>query len=536
MRRLASSFSTWGLLVVGGFLLLSAGAYAQQWESAYGDSLKEETARNGVRPVTEGGYVSVGDTKSLLLNQNDIYVVRTDNHGVLAWARSYDIGPDDAGTDIEEVRDAQGATDGFIITGYTNHRSGSPCGTTYNVFLLRIDRCGNVVWQRTYGEIDFDEYGWDVVEATRGAPLLGTNTGDFIVAGWQGNTPNRNGYLLRVTSAGVPVWGTLYRGPQNNRDDYFYSLDEATTTGAGEIIAAGGTSSYRLVTSLDGWLVRVNGNTGVVVIATAHGSPVSTEEFRSVQELNTGSNAGDIVTIGQTTTAGGVNRDVYLLETTSALNFVANLMLGFNDYDEGFYVREISAAAGNIPSNIITTGYLIPPKNWGHGGEEVFLQEFVTGTTLASVGNTLVFGEEYNDRGWSVEPVAAASPCVIAGFIMAGSIEKPFHNPTDPRQLYMIKTNGKVTTCEMSFAPPTKIPNFDRIALNPLTATLKIDCVPPIGATILTREQPVCRVQGHGTIQCLIPDCAPPPPAPGADPDQNLSERSIDIMDKALSR
>jgi hypothetical protein len=454
---------------------------------------------------------------------------------VLAWSRSYDIGPGDVGTDIEEVRDTHGETDGFIITGYTNHRSGSPCGTTYNAFLLRIDRCGNVMWVRSYGEIDFDEYGWDVVVAASGNPLLGTRSGDFIVAGWQGNRPNRNGYLLRVTSAGVPLWGKLYRAPVNNRDDYFYSLDEASTTGAGEIIAAGGTTSYRANSDLDGWLVRVNGNTGAVVTSTASGGAGSDEDFRSVQELNTGSNAGHIVTIGQTSTVGGVNRDVYLLENTSGLSFVANVLLGFNGFDEGFYVREIPAAAGNVPSTVITTGYVLPPNNWGHGGEEVFLQEFVTGTTLASVGNTFVSGEEHDDRGWSVEPVMAAAPCLISGFIVAGSIERPYWNPTDPLQLFMIKTNDLTTTCEMAFAPPTTIPNFDRIASNPLTAAMTVNCTPPIGTAILTREQVICRVQGHGTIQCPIPDC-PPPPAPNRNNDHDLSERSINTTKEAFNR
>lgn len=538
MRRLASSFIKRGLLVAGGLLVLSAGAYAQRWENAYGDPVKEETARNGVRPVSEGGYVSVGSTKMTAAPfLEDVYVVRADNHGLVAWSKSYDIGDIDVGTDIEEVKNAQGATDGFIITGYTNHRAGSTCGNSYDVFLLRIDRCGNVVWQHTYGGTTTDEYGWDVVEARlgNGPGNPGPNPGDFIVAGWRGNTPARDGYLLRVDPAGVIVWGKVYNGP-NNQDDYFYSLDEATTINPGEIVAAGGTTSYRVPVNLDSWLVRVNGNTGLVATASAYGTGTTTEEFRSVQELNSGGNAGHVVAVGQRTTATGVNRDVYLLETDPVFGFIANVLLGFNVFDEGFYVREIPIVAPDLPSTVVVTGYLTPPQNWGHGGEDAFLQEFTTGT-LAPVGLTAVYGNANNDRGWSVEPVELllGSPCFTSGFIVAGFIQRPLVAPADPLQLYMFKADGgKSTGCELKFTPPTMTPASQQVRQNPTVIDLTVNCIPPITSVKLIWEQVICPLDPIGTQHCPIPNC-PPPPGANPDHDQNLSERSIDMTRRAFS-
>jgi len=522
MRSLASDFIRRGLLIAGGILLIGGAAHAQRWENVYGDPFKEETARNGVRPVSEGGYVSVGDTKTGVAG--DIYVVRTDNHGVLAWSKSYDIGVNDVGTDIEEVLDAQGATNGFIITGYTNHRPGSQCGNSYDAFLLRIDRCGNVIWQHTYGNSTIDEYGWDVVEATRGNPIQGTNPGDFIVAGWQGNSPLRDGYLFRVNAAGAIIWGKIHRGP-NNQDDYFYSLDEATTISPGEIIAAGGSSSYRIPANHDAWLVRTNGNTGMVVTASAYGTPTTVEELRSVQELNTGGNAGHVVAVGQTTTGG--NMDLYILETDPVFGFIADSRLGFNFADEAFYVREVPAQAIGNPSTIIVTGYLTPPVGWGHGGEDAFLQEFTTGN-LALVGNTFVYGGVNNDRGWSVEhvPLLLGSPCFTSGFIVAGFTQRPSVDPNDLQQLYLFKTNaGKSTGCEESFAPPVKLARYTQIRQNPVISDQTINCIPQVVPLTLPWEQVLCPLSPDGTVQCLIPDC--PAPAPSPDLDENLSERSV---------
>ena len=50
----------------------------------------------------------------------NIYVVRTDNYGLLGWSKIYSIGRVDVATDIEEVVADDGRHDGFIITGYTN--------------------------------------------------------------------------------------------------------------------------------------------------------------------------------------------------------------------------------------------------------------------------------------------------------------------------------------------------------------------------------------------------------------------------------
>jgi hypothetical protein len=535
MRRFNNGIIMRGLLIAGCFLALTVGAEAQRWEKGYGDPVKLETARNGVQPVIEGGYVTVGDTKNAATpGAGDIFVVRTDNHGIVAWERAYDIGLNDVATDIAEIPGGGTGTNGFIITGYTNHgAAGDMCNTTtYDVFLLRIDRCGNIVWRRTYGDIQKDEYGWDVIRATTGNGVT-TFPGDFIVAGWQGNTPTRDGYLLRVTAAGVPIWGTLYRGPVNDLDDYFYALDEATIVNAGEIIAAGGTTSYS-GGNLDGWIVRVNGNTGAVANGASHGDAVATQEFRSVQELKIGSNLGHIVAVGRTTSLAQ-DIDVYLLETDAVLVRQADVVLGFCSPDEGFYVREIPGAPNNVPSNVIITGYLTPQPGWGHGAEDAFLQVFVTGN-LDPSGNTFVYGNGSNDRGWSVEPVRAAANCVTAGFIVAGSIAKPVVAPADLLQLYMFKTNtARSSGCELTFTPPTRIPVFPRIALNPLTANLTVNCIPPIAPIVLAWEQTICALILDNTMNCPNPNCQG-----GADEmpnaEHDLSEQRIDGVRNMVNR
>ena len=508
-----------GLSIAGCVLALCGTAQAQRWENLFGDTTLQ-TARNGVRPVTGGGYIAVGGSN--IGPNEDIYVVRTDNHGLLGWSKTYSIGNADVATDIEEVLTG-GVNNGFIITGYTNHGDpGDTCGNSQDIFLLRIDNCGAVMWQNTYGAATTDEYAWDVIVATvgnAGPPI--TNPGDFVVAGWQGSTPNRDGYLLRTTALGAPIWGQLYNLPQNNFDDYFYSLDEATVGGgAGDIIAAGGSTSFRVPANLDTWMVRVPG-TGVGVTASlAYGGAATDEDLRSVQELNSGGFGiiGDIIAVGRMTT--GANTDVYLLQANNLLLPVGDRRNGFNLSDEGYYVREIPGPP-NVPSRVIVTGHITPPVGWGFGGTDAFLQEFTTGPGLAPFGNEFVYGGPRDDRGWSVEPIQLNTVCTRPGFIVAGFFQG---TANDPQQLYMFKTDvnvlgDKTTGCDTSFTPPTQSPNFSDNPARPTPRPFTNECIPPITHVSRTWIDVLCPLKLDGTVNCPVPDCKPAPQQKNLDPD-----------------
>jgi hypothetical protein len=523
-----------GLILAGMLLAISASAYAQRWEMLYGLQNCTEAGRNGVHRVSEGGYVAVGETFSVAAGcaTSDAYVVRTNNHGALAWQHAYNIGRNDSATDIEEVKNAAGAFDGFIVTGVTNHgNAGDNCAVSRDIFLLRIDRCGNVVWVRTYGPATTDEIAWDVHVATNGNGVT-TFTGDFLVAGSTTSATGRNGYLMRTNSAGTVIWGRLYIGP-DDADDYFHALDQLSIgANAGQIVAAGGTTSYPTNT-LDAWLVRVDGNNGAIINASAYGRTSTDEDFRSVQELVAGTRAGDIVAVGRTTTIGSpLSTDVYLLETTSALAFVVDRTLGDNSTrpDEGYYVREISLGAA-VASRVIVTGYLTPPATVTHGLKDAFLQEFTTGT-LAVFGGAFIYGADRDDWGWSVEPVAASGTCITAGFVVAGFSNNHDSLTTDPRQLYMFKTNSaKATGCNRSYTPVNTLPHFPRFQDLPVSTFLQATCTPPVARTQLTFSRVACALITDGTGTCNIPACLFPKANPGAD----LSDNVVEMSESAVS-
>ncbi|MGE3801256.1 MAG: T9SS type A sorting domain-containing protein [Candidatus Kapaibacterium sp.] len=269
-------------VVLLGLLFVSV-ADAQQWKYVYG-ALGNEVGFNRVKPVTGtcasttpsgggsayNGYIAVGTSFTRDPN-GDIYVVRTDNNGATAWERTYDINNNnlaDAGWGLVEVSDGSG----FVITGFTEVTSGD-----YDVFLMKINCQGNILWTQTYGTVVGNEYGLDVIETTTGNPNnfpKPTAAGDFVVCGFMEYIPagqqvlNRDAYLLRTMNTGAIIWDAQYDNPTGVTGIFdmerFYALTEATPVGTaptGDIIAVGewvGVNGG----GMDGYVLRANGDNG----------------------------------------------------------------------------------------------------------------------------------------------------------------------------------------------------------------------------------------------------------------------------------
>jgi hypothetical protein len=450
-KKIASSIAS----LLAGATILAAGAAdaaAQEFDYTYGGEECIEAGRGGVQPVRDGGgYVAAGETFSnTACETSDIYVIRTNNDGSRAWSISYDLGGNDSATDILEVVNDPEGNGGFIITGVTEQLRQQECRPSRDVFLLRIDRCGFVIWMKTYGHESSDEIGWDVVEAQTGNERYRTAPGDFIVAGSTTIKANcRHGYLLRVTSRGDLIWDALY---ETGLDDYFYALDECLNNineRTGDIVAAGGTNGYS--GNYDAWVVRVNGDNGQFTAglhnAAAYGRE-GFEEFRSIQELKYNDKyAGDLVLTGQTN-SGLSNSEVYLLQTSphpcepradETMGDLGRLP------DEGYCIRELPFDVNDEArrGDLVVTGYVSAlAEAGGHGGKDVFLQ--VYRPLWNQLGPyTMTYGGRGTDWGWSVAPVEKEE-CRSAGFIIAGFTNSPdLVAPWDPQQLYLIKTNER---------------------------------------------------------------------------------------------
>lgn len=155
------------------FWIVKIGANGELvWERSYGGTgidIAQDIAR-----TEDGGYVICGSAISndgdisASRGESDAWVIKIDGEGQLLWERSFGGSAFDAAESIRPARDG-----GFVIAG--NSRSSdqdvSANAGQNDLWVLKIDREGQLLWQQSYGGSDLD-FGFDAVETSDGGILL----------------------------------------------------------------------------------------------------------------------------------------------------------------------------------------------------------------------------------------------------------------------------------------------------------------------------------------------------------------------------
>jgi hypothetical protein len=171
-----------------------------------------------VDQFSTGGYIVAGYGTNV---PHDICLARIGPLGDSLWIKTYGGSLPDKAYSVRRTSD-----NGFIVAGHTD--SFGP--GVVNVYLLKTDSLGNVLWERTYGGSASDQ-GWAVRQ---------TGDGGYIVAGVTMSFGEGAGdaYLLKTDSLGNVLWERAFGGPSPDRA---FSVAE---TQDGGYVLAGRTRSY----------------------------------------------------------------------------------------------------------------------------------------------------------------------------------------------------------------------------------------------------------------------------------------------------
>jgi len=133
------------------------------WTKTYGGPYDEEGWE--VQETTDGGYIIAGHTYSFGSGNADVLLIKTNANGDTLWTKTYGGTGNDLGFSIKETFDS-----GYVITGYTySFGAGSR-----DVYLIKINRYGDLIWTRTYGGVHKD-CSYSVQQ---------TSDGGYIITGW----------------------------------------------------------------------------------------------------------------------------------------------------------------------------------------------------------------------------------------------------------------------------------------------------------------------------------------------------------------
>ena len=231
------------------------------WQKCYGGTGYDTGI--AIVEVADGGFVFAGATNSrdgdVSGNHGgiDIWVVKIDKSGVLAWQKCI------GGTLADYPNSLQKTSDGgFVVAGLTESNDGDVKGNHGNgdMLVAKLSGAGAVEWLRAVGGSKNDE----------GMSARQTSDGKYIVAGWTNSTDGditnpkggKDALLVLLDAAGKVVWARNYGG---SKTDYAFSVVEA---GGGSFAFAGETFSSDGDVSLfkgasDAWVVKVSA-TGAV--------------------------------------------------------------------------------------------------------------------------------------------------------------------------------------------------------------------------------------------------------------------------------
>ena len=166
------------------------------WSRNYGGNSNE--AGYGLAQTSDGGFILIGSTENPLTGVKNVYLVKTDTAGEVLWTRTHGGLNDDAGLSITERFTDEGIPEGYTYTGYTRSYF-QPGQSNSNIFVVETNPSGIATFFYTYGSTGNDF----------GESLIPHPEGGFVLLGTKSNPSSgvKNVFLARIDdNISNPLW------------------------------------------------------------------------------------------------------------------------------------------------------------------------------------------------------------------------------------------------------------------------------------------------------------------------------------------
>jgi hypothetical protein len=205
------------------------------WQKRFGAG--QSDAFNCVVNTPDGGYLAVGETRSFGAGNLDIFLVKINASGTVVWSKT--VGDADKNDSAHGVIAVSGG--GFVVSGAS---LSATSGSTTSVFL-RLDSNGNTLWSRKY--------------STASSNLILSNYIDGNVI-YASGSANGEGVFVRLElSSGSILSSKTYAG--NGTE----ALSYQQPTADGNLLLADHTLSPSMSSDSKVWVQKVNRTSGQVL-------------------------------------------------------------------------------------------------------------------------------------------------------------------------------------------------------------------------------------------------------------------------------
>lgn len=151
--------------------------------------------------TSDGGYVIVGSTKNTGAGSEDIFLLKTDSAGNILWSKAYG-GPDnDMGVSVQLTSDG-----GYMIAGTTDNFGGVP----FKTILIKTNSSGSVQWSETIDGGYGNDYALNAIQ---------TSDGNYAVfSKINFSSTLRYPTIIKIDTSGNLLWSKEYTGGNINFD------------------------------------------------------------------------------------------------------------------------------------------------------------------------------------------------------------------------------------------------------------------------------------------------------------------------------
>lgn len=239
-----------------------------------------------IQYTSDGGFIIAGTTSSFGVGNTAVYLIKTDSIGSYLWSKAIGGIGVEWGYSIKQTYDG-----GYIAAGYTNSFGNGG----YDMYLIKTDTIGNILWEKSYGGKDWD-FGYSVIQTPDSGFVLCGETYSF------GNG-NQDVYLVRTNKFGDTLWTKTFGGTGKDIAHFLLNYNDSL------FVLAGETNSF------------TNGNSDVYFISANYNGIWSSEKIigttlNDIGNACTKASDGGIVIFGETdsSTAAATGKNELLLK------------------------------------------------------------------------------------------------------------------------------------------------------------------------------------------------------------------------------
>lgn len=403
------------------------------FEKSYGGTASERGTT--IDLTTDGGYIITGSSSSFTSDQ-DMYLLKLNKLGSIVWSKVYH-----SFFSFDRLHGVKHTPDGgYYLTGYIEGGFGF-----IDHAIMRIDSIGNIIWAKHFGGAEAEELREVCITLDGGALVSGYNASYGPGA--------KEIQAIKFSPSGDVEWAKTYG---NIYEDFNASI-LILSDGNFLLVGATDVSGFYDVRPL---LIKTD-TLGNIIWAKIY-SGVIEDWARFALETDD----GGILIVGDTRSYGlGGSADIYLIKTDSLGNVQWANAYGGIGTEKGYGVTK------SIDGNYVITGYT---NSFGFGGYDAFLMKV---DLNGDVDWFYTYGGQSDDYAFKVLETPDS------GYVLIGGRKS---NSLGGEDVYIIKTDKfGISGCDFSMPNVNVFQITNLLAEDYVLSTLEVISVADLSLTVV---------------------------------------------------